>query len=98
MKMRPFLEALRSDAGEAMVLQNNFFIEKILPGAILRTLSAEEMAEYRRPFATPGEGRRPTLTFPREIPIEGNPAEEAEIVSAYGTWLAASIVPKLFLK
>jgi haloalkane dehalogenase len=98
MKMRPFLEALRSDAGEAMVLQDNFFIEKILPGAILRTLSTEEMAEYRRPFATPGEGRRPTLTFPREIPIEGNPADVAEIVSAYGTWLAASKVPKLFLK
>jgi haloalkane dehalogenase len=98
MKMRPFLEALRSDAGESMVLQDNFFIEKIVPGAILRTLSAEEMAEYRRPFAKPGEGRRPTLTFPREIPIEGNPADVAEIVSAYGTWLAASNVPKLFLK
>ena len=98
MKMRPFLEALRSDAGEAMVLQDNFFIEKILPGAILRTLSAEEMAEYRRPFAEPGEGRRPTLTFPREIPIEGKPADVAEIVSAYGAWLATSNVPKLFLK
>jgi haloalkane dehalogenase len=98
MKMRPCLEALRSDAGEAMVLQNNFFIEKILPGAILRTLSAEEMAEYRRPFAEPGEGRRPTLTFPREIPIEGKPADVAEIVSAYGAWLATSNVPKLFLK
>jgi hypothetical protein len=92
MKMRPFLEALRSDAGEAMVLQDNFFIEKIVPGAILRTLSAEEMTEYRRPFAEPGEGRRPTLTFPREIPIEGNPADVAEIVSAYGTWLATSNV------
>ena len=98
MKMRPFLEALRSDAGEAMVLQDNFFIEKILPGAILRTLSAEEMTEYRRPFTEPGEGRRPTLTFPREIPIEGNPADVAEIVSAYGAWLAASNVPKLFVK
>ena len=71
MKMRPFLEALRSDAGEAMVLQDNFFIEKILPGAILRTLSAEEMAEYRRPFAEPGEGRRPTLTFPTRDPYRG---------------------------
>ena len=98
MKMRPFLEALRSDAGEAMVLQDNFFIEKILPGAILRTLSADEMAEYRRPFLEPGEGRRPTLTFPREIPIEGNPADVTEIVSAYGAWLATSNVPKLFVK
>jgi haloalkane dehalogenase len=98
MKMRPFLEALRSDAGEAMVLQDNFFLEKILPGAILRTLSPEEMAEYRRPFLEAGEGRRPTLTFPREIPIEGNPADVAEIVSAYGAWLATSNVPKLFVK
>ena len=71
MNMRPFLQALRSEAGEKMVLQENFFIEKILPGAVLRTLTAEEMAEYRRPFAEPGEGRRPTLTWPREIPIEG---------------------------
>jgi haloalkane dehalogenase len=98
MNMRPLLQALRSEAGEAMVLQDNFFIEKILPGAILRTLSAEEMAEYRRPFAEPGEGRRPTLTFPREIPIEGDPADVTAIVSAYGRWLATSEVPKLFLK
>jgi haloalkane dehalogenase len=54
--MRPALQALRSEAGEAMVLQDNFFIEQILPKAVLRTLSAEEMAEYRRPFAEPGEG------------------------------------------
>jgi haloalkane dehalogenase len=98
MNMRPLLQALRSDAGEAMVLQDNFFIEKILPGAILRTLSPEEMAEYRRPFTEPGEGRRPTLTFPREIPIEGQPADVSEIVSAYGAWLAESNVPKLFIK
>ena len=98
MKMRPFLEALRSDAGEAMVLQGNFFIEKIVPGAILRRLSNEEMSEYRRPFAKPGEGRRPTLTFPREIPIDGNPRDVAEIVTAYGAWLATSKIPKLFVK
>jgi len=98
MNMRPLLQSLRSDTGEAMVLQDNFFIEKILPGAILRTLSAEEMAEYRRPFVELGEGRRPTLTFPREIPIEGQPADVSEIVSAYGAWLAESNVPKLFIK
>jgi len=98
MKMRPLLQALRSEAGEAMVLQDNFFIEKILPGAILRTLSAEEMAEYRRPFAEPGEGRRPTLTWPREIPIDGVPADVTAIVAAYADWLAASDVPKLFVK
>ena len=98
MNMRPFLQALRSEAGEAMVLQDNFFIEKILPGAILRSLSSEEMAEYRRPFAQPGEGRRPTLTWPREIPIEGDPADVTAIVAAYADWLATSKVPKLFLK
>jgi haloalkane dehalogenase len=98
MNMRAALEALRSDAGEDMVLKDNFFIEKILPGAILRPLSTEEMAEYRRPFAEPGEGRRPTLTFPREIPIEGKPADVAEIVAAYSNWLAKSDVPKLFVK
>jgi haloalkane dehalogenase len=97
MNMRPFLQALRSEAGEAMVLQDNFFIEKILPRAILRKLSDEEMAEYRRPFAEPGEGRRPTLTWPREIPIEGDPTDVTAIVDAYADWLKTNSVPKLFL-
>jgi haloalkane dehalogenase len=98
MDMRPFLQALRSEAGEQMVLEENFFIEKILPGAILRPLSDQEMAEYRRPFAEPGEGRRPTLTWPREIPIEGEPADVTAIVAAYAEWLGKSDVPKLFIK
>ena len=98
LNMRPALKALRSEAGEVMILQDNFFIEKILPGAILRTLSAEEMAEYRRPFAEPGEGRRPTLTWPREIPIEGEPADVTAIAAAYADWLGTSRVPKLFVK
>ena len=98
MNMRPYLQALRSEAGEKMVLQENFFIEKIVPGAVLRTLTPEEMTEYRRPFAEPGEGRRPTLTWPREIPIEGDPADTAAIVGAYAEWLASSDVPKLFVK
>jgi len=96
--MRPALQGLRSEAGEEMVLRDNFFIEKILPGAILRTLSDEEMAHYRRPFAEPGEGRRPTLTWPRQIPIEGEPAEVVAVVTAYDEWLKTSSVPKLFLK
>jgi haloalkane dehalogenase len=96
--MRPVLQALRSEAGEQMVLQENFFIEKVLPGAMLRKLSDEEMAEYRRPFAEPGEGRRPTLTFPREIPIDGDPADVTAFVDAYADWLKTSHVPKLFLK
>ena len=92
------LNALRSEAGETMVLQNNYFIEEILPKAILRKLSKEEMAEYRRPFAAPGEGRRPTLTWPREIPIEGEPPDVAAIATEYADWLGTSNVPKLFLK
>jgi haloalkane dehalogenase len=89
--------ALRSPAGEAMVLDDNVFVEAVLPGAILRPLDDDEMAEYRRPFAEPGEGRRPTLTWPRQIPIDGEPADVTDIVTAYGEWLAASPVPKLFV-
>jgi haloalkane dehalogenase len=96
--MRPVLKALRSKVGDEIVLQDNFFVEKILPGAILRKLSNEEMAQYRRPFAEPGEGRRPTLTWPREIPIEGDPPDVSAIVVAYADWLTKSNVPKLFLK
>jgi haloalkane dehalogenase len=98
MGMRSALEALRSEAGEAMVLENNYFIEQILPNAIQRKLSEEEMAQYRRPFAEPGEGRRPTLTWPRQIPIEGEPPDVTAIAAACADWLARSDVPKLFLK
>ena len=96
--MRPALQALRSGAGEEMVLRDNFFIERILPGAILRILSAEEMTQYRRPFAEPGEGRRPTLTWPRQIPIDGEPADVTSVVAASADWLSASRVPKLFFR
>ena len=98
MGMRKALEAVRSKAGEAMVLENNYFIEEILPNAILRKLSDEEMAEYRRPFAEPGEGRRPTLTWPRQILIEGEPADVHAIATEYAEWLGTSNVPKLFFK
>jgi haloalkane dehalogenase len=96
--LRPVLQALRSEAGEAMVLRDNFFVERVLPAGVLRPLTVEEMAEYRRPFAGPGEGRRPTLTWVREIPIEGEPADVAAIVAAYADWLATSGLPKLFVK
>lgn len=98
MGMRQALEALRSPEGEKMVLENNYFIEEILPNAILRKLSDEEMAAYRRPFTQPGESRRPTLTWPREIPIEGEPADVSAIAGDYAAWLGKSDVPKLFLK
>ena len=92
------LEKLRSEAGEAMVLQNNYFIEEILPNAVLRKLSNEEMTEYRRPFAAPGEGRRPTLTWPRQLPVAGEPPDVHAIATEYAGWLGTSNVPKLFLK
>lgn len=95
--IRALFQALRSEAGEAMILENNVFVERILPGSILRQLGEDEMAEYRRPFEAPGEDRRPTLTWPREIPIDGEPADVAEIVAAYADWLSRTAVPKLFV-
>jgi haloalkane dehalogenase len=98
MGMRQALEALRSENGEKMVLENNYFIEEILPNAIIRKLSQAEMAEYRRPFAVPGEGRRPTLTWPRQIPIDGEPPDVVKIVTASADWLSTSRMPKLFFR
>ena len=95
--VKPVFQAFRSPAGEDMVLEKNVFVEQVLPGAVLRGLTEAEMQVYRRPFAEPGESRRPTLTWPREIPIEGEPADVVEIVAAYGEWLAGSDVPKLFV-
>ena len=95
---RPIFEALRSPAGDQLVLEQNSFIERNLPATVLRTLSDEEMAEYRRPFLEPGEARRPTLSWPRQIPIDGQPAEVAAIMDGYLAWLPTSSVPKLFVK
>jgi haloalkane dehalogenase len=95
--VKPVFQALRSPAGEKMILEQNVFVEQILPGAVLRPLSDAEMAVYRRPFAVPGEGRRPTLSWPREIPVDGQPADVVEIVRAYGEWLSTAAVPKLFV-
>src|SRR5262249_12909304 len=98
MGMRTALQALRSEAGETMVLQNNYFIEEILPNAVLRKLSAEEMAEYRRPLAGPGGGGGPPPTWPGEPPTAGAPADVHAIATEYADWLGTSNVPKLFLK
>ena len=94
---RGIFQALRSPAGEELVLQKNMFVERILPASILRKLSTEEHDAYRGPFSEPGETRRPTLTWPREIPIEGEPKDVHDIVVAYGAWLAQSPLPKLFV-
>jgi len=94
---RRAFQGFRSPAGEDMILDKNMFVERVLPGSILRKLAEEEMAEYRRPFANPGEDRRPTLTWPRQIPVEGAPPDVVKVVEDYSAWLANSDVPKLFI-
>jgi haloalkane dehalogenase len=94
---RAIFEGFRSDKGEKLILENNAFVEQVLPGATLRDLTEAEMEVYRRPFTTPGEDRRPTLTWPRQIPIAGEPADVVAIVEEYGSWLAGSDVAKLFI-
>ena len=90
-------QGFRSTNGESMILTSNLFVERVLPGSIMREFTDEEMAEYRRPFLEPGESRRPTLTWPREIPIEGEPEDVTEIVGNYAVWLRQSPIPKLFI-
>lgn len=94
---RPVFQAFRSPAGEDMVLQKNMFVERVLPSSILRDLSDQEMAEYRRPFLKEGEDRRPTLTWPRQIPIDGEPPEVAAIIQEYADFHASSQIPKLLV-
>lgn len=90
-------KVFRSSGGEEVVLQKNIFVERILPASVLRGLTPEEMEVYRRPYLQPGESRRPTLTWPRQIPIDGEPADVVEIVERYGKWLTTSPIPKLFI-
>lgn len=95
--IRPVFQAFRSPAGEEMVLDKNIFVENVLPAGVLRGLTEEEMTVYRRPFLTAGEDRRPTLTWPRQIPLDGEPADVVGIVRSYADWLAKSDIPKLFI-
>lgn len=94
---RRVFQNMRGPGGEEMVLQKNVFVERILPGSVLRGLTEAEMAVYRKRFAEPGESRRPTLTWPRQIPIEGEPEDVVDLVAAYAKWLETATVPKLFI-
>lgn len=94
---RSVFQAMRSPVGETLIIEKNISIENVLPGSIIRDLTDEEMEAYRAPFTNGGESRRPTLTWPREIPIDGEPADVVEIVSSYGGWLETSDLPKLFI-
>ncbi|GAC1548526.1 MAG: haloalkane dehalogenase [Myxococcales bacterium] len=96
-KARRVFQGMRSPEGDAMVLEKNVFVERILPGSVLRGLTEAEMQVYRKPFLAAGEARRPVLTWPREIPIDGQPADVAALVEEYGAWLSRSSVPKLFI-
>jgi haloalkane dehalogenase len=94
---RKAFQAFRSLDGESMILDKNMFVERILPSSVLRELTEDVMAVYRAPFTEPGEGRRPTLTWPRQIPIERDPADVVKIVEDYGAWLSTCDTPKLFI-
>ncbi len=94
---RRVFQGFRSPGGESMVLEKNVFVELVFPASMQRKLSEAEMDVYRRPYREPGESRRPTLTWPREIPIEGEPKDVHEIVEGYGAWLQQSEIPKLFI-
>jgi haloalkane dehalogenase len=94
---RKVFQGFRSPAGEDMVLNKNIFVELVLPGSILRKLTDEEMEVYRRPYINSGEDRRPTLTWPRQLPIEGEPKTVVDIVQTYSEWLSTSDIPKLFI-
>jgi len=95
--IRPIFKGFRSEAGESMVLDKNVFVEKVLPGSVMRGLSDQDMEVYRRPFLNPGEDRRPTLSWPRQIPLDGEPADVSRIASDYSQWMETSPLPKLFI-
>ena len=93
----PIFQGFRSEKGEAMVLEKNVFVEQVLPGSIVRKLGDAEKNAYGRPFLAPGEDRRPTLTWPRQIPISGEPKDVVDIAQSYADWLSTSEIPKLFI-
>ena len=94
---RNIFQTFRSAAGEEVILEKNVFVEGVLPSAIMRDLTEEEMAVYRAPFVNAGEDRRPTLTWPRQIPVEGDPADVTAVLENYAAFMAASPMPKLFI-
>lgn len=94
---RPIFEALRSPAGENLILEKNVFIERILPASVQRDLTDEEMDAYRAPFVEPGEQRRPLLSWPRALPLDGSPADVVGVAASYAEWMSHNQVPKLFI-
>ena len=94
---RGIFQGFRSEKGEDLVLTRNLFVEAVLPNSVIRKLTDEEMGHYRAPFSTPDD-RQPTLNWPRQIPIDGEPVEMVQLVSEYGRWLEETVtLPKLFI-
>lgn len=93
---KSIFQGFRSEAGEDLILKKNLFIEGVLPGAIIRNLSNKEMEVYRKPFLKEIE-RRPTLDWPRQIPIDNKPEEVCNIVEDYSLWMSINEIPKLFI-
>ena len=94
---RGIFKGFRSESGESLILEKNMFIEAVLPNSIIRKLNTDEMEMYRKPYIKQGEDRRPMLSWPREIPIEGSPENVVKIVSKYSEWLKKSSLKKLFI-
>jgi len=92
----PIFQGFRSDKGEELILDRNMFVERVLPRSVLRQMTEAEMSEYRRPYLA-REDRWPTLTWPRQIPIAGQPADVVRIVEDYSNWMAENDIPKLFV-
>ena len=94
---RGIFKGFRSDKGEDLILQRNMFVEAVLPSSVIRKLGAEEMEHYRRAFSTPDD-RQPTLNWPRQIPIDGEPEHMVKLVDSYGQWMLQNTsLPKLFI-
>ena len=94
---RGIFKGFRSDKGEDLILQRNMFVEAVLPSSVIRKLGEEEMEHYRRAFSTPDD-RQPTLNWPRQIPIDGEPEHMVKLVDSYGQWMLENTsLPKLFI-
>lgn len=93
---KSIFQGFRSDAGEDLILKKNLFIEGVLPNAIIRNLTETEMDIYRKPFLKEID-RRPTLDWPRQIPINNEPEEVCKIVDDYSSWMSINEIPKLFI-
>jgi haloalkane dehalogenase len=93
---RGIFQGFRSPKGEDLILERNMFIEGVLPSAVMRKLGEQEMAAYRAPFLESAD-RQPTLNWPRQLPIEGEPEQMVALVNEYADFMSVSEMPKLFI-